>query len=119
MKNQQSRECQLNILNDLDSNYVKKTRSIYQLSNDKLVLPRSSKFHLKTKDFFFGLPKEQLDKFNWNNLFVLFICDSEKRVFILPATELSLILGHTSLIKESPSTASTIMTCSMVSMAMT
>lgn len=88
MKNQNSRDYQLKILNKIDHNYVKKSQSIYQLSNDKLVMPRYSKFILRNKHFFFGIPKNQFDKFKSNELFVLFICEDEKIVFILPANEL-------------------------------
>ncbi|WP_414622813.1 HNH endonuclease [Calothrix sp. CCY 0018] len=77
----------MKILDKIGENYIKKNRSILELSNQQLILPRYSKL-LQNNRFFFGISKIQLDRFKFQRLSILFICESEEKVFVLPAEEL-------------------------------
>ncbi|MFB2933867.1 HNH endonuclease [Aerosakkonemataceae cyanobacterium BLCC-F154] len=93
MRNPTSEEYQKKVLARISKNCVKfkGTRSFYQFGQKTFVLPRYSKL-LKNKDYFFSIPKNDFKKFDPKVLFILFICGSEERVFVLPAKHLESLL---------------------------
>ncbi|BAY61618.1 hypothetical protein NIES22_16850 [Calothrix brevissima NIES-22] len=69
---------------NINPNNLKPKETVFQLSNQKLIMVRHSKIY-KNGKYFFGITK---DKFNLNPLFILLICESLEKVFIFPHEEL-------------------------------
>ncbi|MDZ8051745.1 MAG: HNH endonuclease [Aulosira sp. ZfuVER01] len=88
MRNERSEFYQTKVLRELDQNYQHESGSIYKLWNYQFVMPRYSQLSLPKQEFRFGITKGHFDKFKDDGLFILFICDTDEKIFVLPVKEL-------------------------------
>jgi len=70
-------------------------QSFYELNSISVLYFRFSKAHKKAKNiqFFFGVESDDLHKFKNKNLFILFICESEDEIIVIPIEDFLEMVG--------------------------